>query len=243
MSNLTIEEENPLHNFLYALRAPESIRRYPRRLKVLLDFLTEKGALESTHLDQQCKEFLIRSKENPGWANKRLMEFVLFQKSRVESGEIVSATIRNYIKATKLLLEMNSDIPLVNWKRVTKSLPAPKNFSSDRAPTLVELLKLISYPDRRVKPIILCMVSGGFRIGSWDYLKWKHVTPIKNEDVGETIAAKMAIYSGEPEEYLCFITHEAYDALKGWMEFRAKAGEEKLALNLSLPKRLFSFIA
>lgn len=128
MSNLTTEEENPLDNFLYALRAPESKRQYPRRLKVLLDYLTGKGAIESTNLEKQCKEFIIKSKENPGWANKNLMEFVLFQKRRVERGEIVSATIRNYIKPTKLFLEMNSDIPLVNWKRITKSLPSPENF-------------------------------------------------------------------------------------------------------------------
>ena len=122
---------------------------------------------------------------------------------------------------------MNSDAPLVNWKRITKSLPAPKNFSSDRAPTLAELLKLISSPDRKIKPIILCMVSGGFRIGSWDYLKWKHVTEIKDENTGgEVIAAKLVIYFGEPEEYFCFITKEAYDALKDWMAFRENSGEE-----------------
>jgi hypothetical protein len=30
------------------------------------------------------------------------MEFILFQKARVEKGEIVATTIRNYIKAAKL---------------------------------------------------------------------------------------------------------------------------------------------
>jgi len=40
MGNLTLDEENPLQMFLYALRAPESKRQYPRRLAVLLDYLT-----------------------------------------------------------------------------------------------------------------------------------------------------------------------------------------------------------
>ena len=70
------------------------------------------------------------------------------------------------------------------------------------------------------------MVSGGFRIGAWDYLKWKHITPLQNEEGGEVIAAKVVIYAGEPEEYFCFITSEAYNSLKAWMDFRTNAGEE-----------------
>ena len=47
------------------------------------------------------------------------------------------------------------------------------------------------------------MISGGFRLGAWDYLKWKHVIPIKNKE-DEIIAAKLIIYAGEPEEYYCY---------------------------------------
>ena len=69
------------------------------------------------------------------------------------------------------------------------------------------------------------MVSGGFRLGSWDYLKWKHVIPMKNKEC-EIITAKLIIYAGEPDEYFCFITPEAYNALKNWMDYRSEAGEE-----------------
>ena len=62
------------------------------------------------------------------------MEFVLYQKERAERGEIVITTVRNYLKATKLFLEMNSDVPLINWKRIVKALPNPKNTANDRAP-------------------------------------------------------------------------------------------------------------
>jgi hypothetical protein len=103
MSNLTLNEENPLQMFLYALRAPESKRQYPRRLKVFLDYLTNKGKLKPySTLDAQSNEFLVKTKENPRWANGQLMEFILFQKDRAERGEIVFTTIRNYLKATKL---------------------------------------------------------------------------------------------------------------------------------------------
>src|SRR4029078_13651157 len=116
-------------------------------------------------------------------------------------------------------------VPLVNWKRIIKGLPSQKNSANDRAPTLEKIKKLIEYPDRRIKPIILCMASGGFRIGSWDFLQWKHVIPIKDNETRQIIAAKMMIYAGEPDEYFCFITPEAWSVLNDWIEFRRISGE------------------
>ena len=40
-----LDQENPLAMFMYALKAPESKRQYPKRLKVFLDFLTSKNEL------------------------------------------------------------------------------------------------------------------------------------------------------------------------------------------------------
>ena len=220
-----LDQENPLAMFMYALKAPESKRQYPKRLKVFLDFLTSKNELSHSDLENQCREFMTKSQTNPKWANNKLMDFVLYQKERVYKNEIVYATIRNYLKTVKLFLEMNSDVPIVNWKRITKGLPSGKSAANDRAPTIEEIKKLVEYPDRRIKPIIYCMVSGGFRIGAWDYLKWKHVTLLTGED-REIIAAKMVIYSGEPEEYYCFITAEAYNSLKAWIDYRSNAGEK-----------------
>ena len=92
--------------FMYALKAPESKRQYPKRLKVFLDFLTSKNELVHTDLENQCKEFITRSQTNPKWANNKLMEFVMYQKERVYKDKIVYATIRNYLKTVKLFLEM-----------------------------------------------------------------------------------------------------------------------------------------
>ena len=211
--------------FLYALKAPESKRQYPKRLKVYLDFLTSKNELSCSDLENQCREFMAKSQTDLKWANKKLMEFVMYQKERVYKGQIVYATIRNYLKTVKLFLDMNSDVPIVNWKRITKGIPSGKSAANDRAPTIDEIKKLVEYPDRRIKPIIYCMISGGFRIGAWNYLKYKHITPLKVQD-NEIIAAKMIIYAGEPEEYYCFITAESYNSIKVWMDYRSSAGEE-----------------
>jgi hypothetical protein len=117
-----------------------------------------------------------------------------------------------------------NDVSL-NWKKISRGLPRVKKSSNDRAPTSEELRKLVEYPDRRLKSIVYCMTSGGFRLGAWDYLHWKHVIPRSN-DKGEVIAAKVVIYAEEEDEYYTFISPEAYDELKDWMDFRASYGEK-----------------
>ncbi len=62
-------------------------------------------------------------------------------------------------------------------------------------------------------------ISTGIRVGAWDYMKWKHITPIKDEN-GTVVATKLVVYPNEPEEYFTFITLEAYNAVKDWIDFR-----------------------
>jgi hypothetical protein len=69
------------------------------------------------------------------------------------------------------------------------------------------------------------MVSSGIRIGAWDLLQWKHCEPIFNEN-GEVLAAKLIVYAGDIEEYYTFVTAEAYNALKDWIDFRSSYGEK-----------------
>jgi hypothetical protein len=217
-----IEEEeyqDPLSVFMYALKAPETKRQWPRRLKVFLDFLK----LDCTTLEEKAKQFMIKARLNPGWAQDNLMKFIAFQIERARRNEISETTISNYYKATKLFCEMN-DLSL-SWKRIRRGVPRGRKAANDRAPTIEEIQKLVEYPDRRIKPIIYTMASSGIRVGAWDYLQWKHVTPINN-GVGEVIAAKLIIYPGDHEEYYTFITSEAYNALKEWMDFRKEYGEQ-----------------
>lgn len=217
----TAEEEDPLSVFMYALKAPETRRQYPRRAKVFFDFLKLEAPLE-----KQARVFLSKAKQNPQWAQSSLMQFIAFQKERARAGEISHSTISNYYKATKLFVEMNTDTPLVNWKKIAKGLPTGRKAANDRAPTLDELRELSEYPDRRIKPIVYVMASSGIRIGAWDYLKWKNITPINDSKTGELVAAKLIVYAGEPDEYYCFITPEAYTSAKQWIEYREQHGEK-----------------
>lgn len=134
----------------------------------------------------------------------------------------------NFIGVTAVREENQVFTPYFMFKYSIRSdvwCPRARQAANDRAPTLEEIRKIIEYPDRRIKPLVCTMVSSGIRLGAWDYLQWKHVDPITNED-GNIIAAKLHVYAGDVEEYYAFITAEAYVALKEWMDFRTSYGEK-----------------
>ena len=192
---------DPMAVFLYAVKSPESKRQYPRRFKMFLDFLGFGGAL-----DDQAREFLRNVKANPKWVQDNLIQFISYQNERAKCGKISVSTIPNYYRATKLFCEMNDII--LGWKKIARGMARVRKAANDRAPTLEEIQRMIEYPDRRIKPIVYTMASSGIRIGAWDYLRWKHVSPINN-DKGEIIAAKLLVYAGDPEQYYTFLTPEA----------------------------------
>jgi integrase len=209
---------DPLQNFLYALKAPDSKRQYPRRFEYFLDYLGLQGTLK-----EKCNIFYEQAKQDILWTQHQIMQYIEFQKERAEKGEIAESTINNYYKSVKLFCEMN-DIVL-NWKKIAKGKPQHRDYANDRAPTIEEIKKLLEFPDRRIKVIILVMLSSGIRVGAWDYLKWKHIITIRN-DKDEVIAAKIIVYAGTKEEYFSFITPEAFNALQEYIEFRASCGEK-----------------
>jgi hypothetical protein len=212
---------SPYDNFVYGLRVKETKRQYPHRLDIFMSFIGLQGSIEEkcTKLYEICKD-----KDNANLLQSYIIKFINFQKKRIENKEIAEGTLHNYIKAIKLFLSMNDII--INWKRIGKGVPAERHSSDDRIPTIPEIKKLIEHPDRRIKPIVFTMLSAGFRVGSWDYLKWKHVIPILRDNV--VVAAKLILINTKinNKPYFSFITPEAYHTLKDWMDFRELHGEQ-----------------
>jgi integrase len=222
---LTQEEElsrlSPYMMFKYNIRSEITRKYYERRLRGFFDYTQfETGVKE---MEKRCNDFAEYGRSNISWILNQVIRFLQFQKQRVENEEITAATLKNFVKSLKVFCDSaDLDIP---WKKVTRGLPKGRQSANDRAPTIEEIRKLVEYPDRRIKPIVYTMVSSGIRLGSWDFLQWKHVEPITKEN-GKIIAAKLRVYAGDTEEYYSFITTESYNALKEWIEFRISYGEK-----------------
>jgi len=83
--------------------------------------------------------------------------------------------------------------------------------------------------DIRSKALTLVLLSSGIREGSIELLQIGDYVPIKRD--GKRVAGKIIVYSGEPEQYLAFITFEAATALEKYIEYRKEHGED--AINTS----------
>lgn len=207
---------DPYSLYLYSLRSLVTRERYTARLRLFFSFIGIEGPIE-----ERCRVFVERGAKDNKWVMENVVRFFQYQRDRVDRKEIAGATVQNFVKCIKLFLEVN-DIA-IPWIKIKRGLPKGRRYAEDRAPTLEEIRKLIQYPDRRIKAIVLTAISSGIRLDAWDYLKWKDVEPIERS--GEIIAAKLVIYRGEEEEYYSYLTPEAYTELKAWMDFRATAGE------------------
>jgi integrase len=143
----------------------------------------------------------------------------------VAKKEISPSTVPNYFKAIKLFCQANRISKNIEWKNVTKAMPRAFTAADDRAPKLEEIQKLLEFPDRRIKPLVLTLISSGIRIGAFETLKWKHITPKYDPNTNEIIAAKILVYAGDREQYYSFMTPEAFTAVKEWMDYRLACGE------------------
>lgn len=214
------DNEGPglLEQFLFALKSPVTKAKYQRRLVVFFEFV----GVEGSSMEEKMAHF-IENHHNYGnqWTLNIVRRFMTLHLKRIQNKEITGSTIQNYLKSIKLFFEI-ADIT-IPMKRITRGLPKGRTYADDRIPTLEEIQKLIKYPDRRIKSIVFTMISSGIRLGAWEFLKWGHIRPIYNNDL--LTAAKIIIYSGEDEEYYSFISKEAYNSLKEWMDYRENSGE------------------
>jgi integrase len=219
--NRAILEGQCITIFRGAVRSSHTRDPYERRL---VGFL---GGIGKT-----CDEFVELARTSPSTAEKMIVDFVLKEKQRAEQRDIANSTINNTLKPIKLLLEMN-DVVGLNWKKVKRLLPISRRFALDRIPTLDELHKIVDHSDVRGKALTLVLCSSGIREGAIENLVVRNLKPIKigaetrdgTAEKGRTLG-KLTVYEGEPdEEYITFITPEAYEAVQQYLDWRREHGE------------------
>lgn len=177
--------------FKFSIRKEITRKYYERRIKRFFDFIKFSPDLG---IEERCNNFAAHALENLNWALENVVYFLQFEKERTEKGEITAATLNNFVKALKLFCEM-SDIK-IPWKKIVRGLPSPRQSANDRAPTIEEIQKLIEYPDRRIKPIVYLMASSGIRLGAFDFLQWKHIIPVYDENSeGQSLEDELILHS------------------------------------------------
>ncbi|MDW0215577.1 MAG: hypothetical protein QOA56_03715, partial [Nitrososphaeraceae archaeon] len=215
-------QHDAFSRFLYGIKSDETRRSYVSKLEFFFDFYK----IEGNDIREKSKNFLEYTKKGKNITQKvtdLVLNYMYFHIQRAQKKEISRGTIRNFYKPIKLFCEMNNVV--LNWKIISKGLPRGTQNANDRIPTIDEILGVLKYPDRRIKPVLYTMISSGIRIGAWEWLKWKNIIPIY-DNKKTVIVAKIIVYDGEPDQYFSFITPEAYWSLKEWMEFREKQGEK-----------------
>lgn len=184
----TMTTTDPWMLFLYALKAPATKDKYIHTLIKLLNFLGYKGTKE-----EMARAFAAQAKADPIYTFNSVLKFFQSKREQIDRKEIAIGTVRNYVKSIKLFCDM-ADLQ-IPWAKIARGLPRAKRFADDRASTLQEICKIAEYPDRRIKPVICTMKSTGIRVGAWDYLKYGHITPIK-----QAIPMKNILLTPKPSE-------------------------------------------
>lgn len=210
---LDVRSESIKH-FLKGFRSEATKVGYARKLCQFLD---------------ACKmtpdAFLAEARGNPEGVQHLLTDYVEERK-----GQVSGSTINQVMATLKHFFEMNQAKVDISWKTVTKGARRVRKTGSDRAPTILEIRRMMETADLRLRCIILTCVSSGVRVGAFEDLCWGDLKPIsKDGSPDEIIAARITIYRGSDEEYVTFVSPECYEALLKYREMRKGAGEKVTA--------------
>jgi len=197
--------------FRAAIKSPYTRDPYERRL---INFLNQ--------VNLTPDEIVTLGKKEPSAVERIVMSFIATQKARVEKREITGATVSNFLKAVRLLLEMN-DVSL-NWKKIRRILPKSRRYSVDRIPTLDEIREILDAADLRGKALTLLFLSSGVREGAIEYFQIQDYSAIERDD--KIVAGRLVVYRGEPEMHITFISAEAVSCLDKYIQFRKEHGEQ-----------------
>jgi len=207
--------------FLDSLKAKDTLRKYKSSLGHFLNAIPTSVFLEtekakSSDVSTLAKLFVNLARKDPELAKKIITAYVKQMRKLVEEDKMSANTLPNYVKPIKAFLEING--VAIHWKSVYKLYPRASPEADDRAYTREEIQRMLEVcNDVTDKVIVLMSSSGGFRVESWNFFKWKDVVFFKNSD-GSFKGAALLVYRGDPEHYWTFITPESCKMLELYKE-------------------------
>ena len=236
-----ISEQDPLKLFHASIRAERIDKDYTRRLRQILCDVLE-TVLDGT-FEERVKEFVEIGKNNPDKMLGILVELSAImhertKKDRKDPDYMNPSSIPSYFTPLKKLLTAN-DVS-VNWKRVINSFPELDSVNKTQGWTREDIRLMLDHTkNARNRAIILALTSSGMSVGGMQ-LRWGDLTPIydvdgkmvKEEDMegrvsGEPACVAVNVYRRTPEEYVTFITPEAYRAIMKYaVEWEANVGRK-----------------
>lgn len=217
-------EEKPAMQLFYdGIKAEQTKNYYARRLRYLLCGVFEE--IFSGSLEERAKQLVETTRKDPRFTVDLMLNFLSLCRQRISLPKshpdyLSPYSIPGYLKPVKKLLDMN-DVPL-SWKRIYAAMPEFGGRESGRGYTREEIQTLLrSTANPTDHAIILIMASSGIRSGALEF-KWDNIMPVylennklilEKSEKTELACAAILIYKGSAQEYLAFITPEAYHAL------------------------------
>ena len=233
-----IDNTYPIELFRRGINDDETLSGYTAILRNALCTALE-DVLHGTY-EERAAEFVKIGKEDPITACNIILHLVAMwcEQARLEpsDSEYMSPwTIRVNLNTIKNLFDMN-DVAFT-WRRAYEMCPEKRYGSPNPGWTSEEIREMLQKTTSSLtRTVILILASSGVRRGGLE-LKWGDIDPVYLKDgkpvagrdapemsgTAEPACAKMRVYRGESEEYVTFMTPEAYKAL---MEYKADWEEE-----------------
>jgi integrase len=174
------------------------------------------------HAGMDNVEFAETALKDQRKAEDLVLAYIGHLKARVEKGELAPGSVRNRVKPVKLYCTMNR--LKLDWEFISRTMPKGRRYADDRAPTREEIRRILNLCTLRIKIAVEFMASGGIRVGAWDYMSVRDVEPVMRGEA--LVAGRVTVYRGEPEQYVTFVTPEAYQLYSEYMDYRRVHGEE-----------------
>lgn len=226
LPSLELVEGNDYYdNYVNSIRSPITRNNYVFAMKKYMQYQNVsklEDLLLLKNVNANNANLLNNNNNNVKLIESNIISYIVHLKNVEKIGY---GTIKAYLAAIMLFYAVN-DISNLNRKKISRYLPDPQKISEDRGYTTEEIAQMLQGSDIRVRALILLLASTGIRIGAIankekPLLQLKHLHFISKYKL-----YKIIIYQGAKEEYFCFTTPEAANAIQSYLQYRERYGEK-----------------